>query len=84
MSKRKFKCSFVKHRKGQTYFERSIVWESVLLMLILCDDVKIKYKKNKNQITFTFLKNDVNVFCTVYGVPDYLSKTVLAMDEWSE
>lgn len=81
---RKFKCQFNKHRKGQTYFERSITWDAVTLLLAICDDVKIQYKKNKNKATFIFHKNDVNTFCTVIGIPDYLARQIIPVDEWKE
>jgi len=79
-----YKVQFSKHRKGQSYFERRIPWQSVTLLLILCDEVKIVYKKNKNKITFTFNKADTNTYCRVINVPDYLSKTVINMEEWKQ
>jgi len=79
-----YKVQFSKHRKGQTYFERSVPWSSVTLMLILCDEVKVVYKKNKNKITFIFHKAEANTYCTVLNVRDYLAKTIISMEEWQQ
>lgn len=79
-----YKVQFSKHRTGQTYFERSLSWSSVTLLLVLCDDVKIVYKRNRNKITFIFKRPEENIYARIINVPDYLAKTVLSMEEWKE
>lgn len=54
------------------------------MLLILCDDISITYKKNKNAILFVFHKpvENTNTFCSVKNVPDYIAKKILPMEEW--
>lgn len=85
MTKRLFKVRFIKPEcREQDFFERSIPWTSVTLLLIICDHVKVVYKKNRNKITFIFHKRNVNTYCQVLNVPDYLAKTILKMEQWRQ
>jgi len=79
---RKFKTTFSKFRNGQAYFERSITEDMMLMLLILCDDVIVTYRKNRNQIAFKLEGKEFNRVITVNGVPDYIAKKFLNMEEW--
>ena len=78
----KLTCSFTKDRKGKKFFERSLDKDTLTLLLILCDDVEVLYKKNRNTIRFIFHKPGLNTFVEFKKVKDYIAQQVLPMEEW--
>jgi len=80
-----FKCSFIKFKKGQTFFERSLTYDQLVLLLILCDELKVvRTKKNRGKITFIFHKAEFNTYCEVKNLKDYILKKFVPETEWNK
>lgn len=78
-----YKVQFIKEKKGQTYYERSLTYESLQLLLILCDDVTAQKNKRKTGcITFIFHKPGMNLYCKAINVPQSLMAKLVAVTEW--
>lgn len=80
-----FEATFNKYRKGQATFKRSLSFEQIQMLLIVCDDLKIMYKQKKRVGHITFIFNgDVNRWVIIKNVPHHLLAKVLPTDEWTE
>lgn len=78
-----YKVQFIKDRKGQTYFERSLTFESLQLLLIMCDDVHVtKNKKKTGTVTFIFTKPGMNLYCKAISLPKSLMAKLISENEW--
>ncbi len=80
----KLKATFIKDRKGQQTFDRSIDLSMLPILLMLCDDVEVFYRKNRNTVRFIFHKPGMNTFVEFKKVKDYIAKSVIPMEEWKE
>jgi hypothetical protein len=82
----KLKVEFNKYRaKGQNIFTRTLSLESIDLLLIMCDNVKIdkREKSKKGEIIFTF-DGELTRYAKVKNAPPWVLKKFLPENEWSD
>jgi hypothetical protein len=80
-----YKVQFIKDKKGQTYYERSLSLEDLQLLLIVCDDCQaIKNKRNSGCITFIFTKPGMNLYCKAIKLPVSVMAKLVAEMEWKK
>jgi hypothetical protein len=81
---KKYNVEFIKDRKGQKMFKRSITWESITVLMIMADDVQVNYRSKKNiHCVFTWHKPGMNVYARVMKLKQYEAERILAMAEWT-
>lgn len=79
----KYKIQFIKDRKGQSYFERSLTLESLQLLLILSDKVEAKQDhRNSGSITFHFHKLEMTCYAKAVRVPLSVMSKIIPQKEW--
>lgn len=79
----KYKIQFIKDRKGQTYFERSLTLESLQLLLILSDKVEAKQDhRASGSVTFHFHKAEMTCYAKAVRVPLSVMSKIIPQKEW--
>lgn len=79
----KYKVQFIKDKKGQTYYERSLTLESLILLLIISDNViAVKNKRATGVVTFIFHKSKMHLYCKAIKLPVSVMSKLVAESEW--